>query len=179
MDCQRLFTILGSALFHSGYLLHSHLMQEDLVDVYSFCRNQGLVHLAKTEPVKSLVLWKEVHPRSCKSDFLDGVSIPQGRRYLLVVGCQKVIRFFYVSPSIKAQFQDFLTVIMEAGGATEPPEDDMGPDAFYVEEVQATLAHIQELGLSIVAERVLLSNGGFQIATPLPPPNKKKNDFIG
>lgn len=77
------------------------------------------------------------------------------------------------------QFQDFLTVIMEAGGATEPAENDMGPDAFYVEEVQATLAHIQELGLSIVAERVLLSNGGFQIATPLPPPNKKKNDFIG
>lgn len=68
---------------------------------------------------------------------------------------------------------------MEAGGATEPPEDNMGPDAFYVEEAQATLAHVQELGLSIVAERFLIANGGFQIATPMPPINKKKSDFIG
>lgn len=68
---------------------------------------------------------------------------------------------------------------MEAGGATEPPEDNMGPDAFYVEEAQATLAHVQELGLGVVAERYLSANGGFQLAPPLPPVNKKKSDFIG
>ncbi|XP_066263056.1 protein inturned [Euwallacea similis] len=163
LDCQRLFTILGSALFHSGYLLHSHLMQEDLVDVYNFCKNQGIVHLSQTEPVKSLVLWKEVFPRSCKSKFAGDVAVPQGGRYLLVVGTEK----------------DFLAVIMEAGGATEPPEENMGPDAFYVEEVQATLAHVQELGLSIVAERMLIANGGFMVATPMPPLSKKKTDFMG
>ncbi|XP_019754086.1 protein inturned isoform X1 [Dendroctonus ponderosae] len=163
LDCQRLFTILGSALFHSGYLLHSHLMQDDLVDVFTFCKLQGLVHLAKTEPVKSLVLWKEVYPKSCKVQGLDDVHIPEGRRYLLVVGAGK----------------DVLTVIMEAGGATEPSEENMGPDAFYVEEAQATLAHVQALGLGVVAERFLAANGGFQLAAPLPPVNKKKSDFIG
>ncbi|XP_050305773.1 protein inturned [Anthonomus grandis grandis] len=163
LDCQRLFTILGSALFHSGYLLHSHMTPDDLVDVFNFCRYQGIVHLAKTEPVKSLVLWREVFPRSCRPVSLENDPMPEGRRYLLLVGTGK----------------DFLAVIMEAGGATEPPEENMGPDAFYVEEAQATLAHVQELGLSIVAERFLASNGGFQIATPLPVLKGKKSDFIG
>lgn len=90
MDCQRLFTILGSALFHSGYLLHSHLMHDDLMDVYTFCLNQGILYLSKTEPVKSLVLWKEVFPRSCRSELLEDVRIPDGRRYLLIVGTAKV-----------------------------------------------------------------------------------------
>lgn len=66
------------------------MMYDDLVDVYNFCKYQGIVHLSKTEPVKSLVLWKEVYPRSCRSEFLGNVNIPEGRRYLLVVGTGKV-----------------------------------------------------------------------------------------
>lgn len=162
LDCQRLFTILGSALFHSGYLLHSHLVYEDLADVFSFCKLQGLIHLAKTEPVRCLVLWKEIFLRSGRARNVDDCNA-DARCYLLVVGSGK----------------DFLIVIMEAGGATEPPEDNMGPDAFYVEEAQATLSHIQALGLSVVADRCLMANGGFQVAPPLPLLSKKKNDFIG
>ncbi|XP_030767926.1 protein inturned [Sitophilus oryzae] len=164
LDCQRLFTILGSALFHSGYLLASHMIHEDLVEVYNFCKQQGLVHLSRTEPVKSLVMWREVFPRSCRRNCgNDSLNAPDGSRYLLVVGSGK----------------DFLATIMEAGGCTEPPEENMGPDAFYVEEAQATLAHVQELGLSVVAQRCLLANGGYEVAAPTPSPNKRKNDFIG
>lgn len=67
---------------------------------------------------------------------------------------------------------------MEAGGCTEPPEENMGPDAFYVEEAQATLAHIQELGLSELADRFLSMNPGPQISVPIPEGNKKRGDFI-
>lgn len=67
---------------------------------------------------------------------------------------------------------------MEAGGCTEPPEDNMGPDAFYVEEAQATLAHIQELGLSELADRFLSMNPGPQISIPVPQGGKKRGEFI-
>lgn len=67
---------------------------------------------------------------------------------------------------------------MEVGGCTEPPEENSGPDAFYVEEAQATLAHIQELGLSEFAERYLSVNQDPQTTLPVPMPNKRKSDFI-
>ncbi|CAH1183286.1 unnamed protein product [Phaedon cochleariae] len=162
LDCQRLFTILGSALFHSGYLLASHFIHEDLVDVYCFCKIQGLFRLSKTEPVKSLVLWKEVFPHSCNKEKNTRVKIPSGRRYLLVVESMK----------------DLLAVIMEAGGCTEPPEGNSGPDAFYVEEAQATLAHIQELGLGELCDRLLAIGPHAQVARPLPPTGRNKGDFM-
>ncbi|KAI4458438.1 protein inturned [Holotrichia oblita] len=165
LDCQRLFTILGSALYHSGYLLASHLIHGDLIDVHSFCRQQGLFHLSKTEPLRSLVLWREVFPFSCNRSIENPDSsykIPDGRRYLLIIGSGK----------------DLLAVIMEAGGCTEPAEDKMGPDAFYVEEVQATLSHIQELGIPDLVERWLATNPGQQVTVPEAPNGKKKSDFL-
>ena len=66
---------------------------------------------------------------------------------------------------------------MEAGGCTEPGEENMGPDAFYVEEVQATLAHIQELGISDLADRWIASNPGPQVTIP-ETCNKRKSDFL-
>ncbi|KAG5874050.1 hypothetical protein JTB14_034626 [Gonioctena quinquepunctata] len=162
LDCQRLFTILGSALFHSGYLLATHFIHEDLIDVYCFCKLQGLFHLSRTEPVKSLVLWKEVFPYSCNRLQNSNVKVPAGRRYLLVVESAK----------------DLLAVLMEAGGCTERPEENMGPDAFYVEEVQATLAHIQELGLSELCDRLLSLNPYPQITKPVPQMGRRKSDFM-
>lgn len=67
---------------------------------------------------------------------------------------------------------------MEAGGCTEAPEENSGPDAFYVEEAQATLAHIQELGLSECADRFLCMNPGTQVILPQPQMNKRKSEFI-
>lgn len=68
---------------------------------------------------------------------------------------------------------------MEAGGCTEPPEENLGPDAFYVEEVQATLAHLQELGISKLAERWLHTNPGTQVSMPELTNQKKKLEFLG
>ncbi|EEZ98662.1 protein inturned [Tribolium castaneum] len=161
LDCQRLFTILGSALYHHGYLLISHLMYEDLIDVHVFCRQQGFFHLSKTEPVKTLLLWKEVFPHSCNRSANTNAKIPDGKRYLLLVGSRK----------------DLLAVIMEAGGCTEPAEDNMGPDAFYVEEAQATLAHIQELGIPELADRWISTNPGPQVTIP-ETCTKRKSDFL-
>nr|XP_023014516.1 protein inturned isoform X2 [Leptinotarsa decemlineata] len=73
---------------------------------------------------------------------------------------------------------DLLAVLMEAGGCTEPSENNMGPDAFYVEEAQATLAHIQELGLSELCERLLSLDPYPQITKPVPLVNRRKSDFM-
>ncbi|KAK4883073.1 hypothetical protein RN001_006392 [Aquatica leii] len=162
LDCQRLFTIIGSALYHSGFLLSSHFAHEDLVDVHIFCRQHGLFHLSQTEPVRSLVLWREVFPSSCNRGLeSESKFVPEGRRYLLIVGTGK----------------DLLIVIMEAGGCTEDPEDHMGPDPFYVEEVQATLAHLQDIGISSLASRWMSNHFDSQVTVP-EIPIRRKMDFL-
>ncbi|XP_022920612.1 protein inturned [Onthophagus taurus] len=140
LDCQRLFTILGSALYHNGYLLASHFMHDDLKDIHSYCRQQNFFNLLETESVRSLIHWREVFPTS--TNRAQTKKLLDERCYILIIANNK----------------DLLTVIMEAGGCTEPPEDNMGPDAFYVEEVEATLSHIQELGVQEFAERWLKKN---------------------
>lgn len=65
---------------------------------------------------------------------------------------------------------------MEAGGCTEPPEENTPPDAFYVEEVQATLSHIQELGIPELADRWLAINS--EVALPEVSLSKRKGDFL-
>lgn len=94
MDCQRLFTIIGSALYHTGYLLGSHFVHGDLIDVHSYCKQQGLFQLSKTEPLRTLVHWKVVFPFSCNRGLQNNEShfkFPEGKRYLLVVGSGKVL----------------------------------------------------------------------------------------
>lgn len=68
---------------------------------------------------------------------------------------------------------------MEAGGCTEPPEENMGPDAFYVEEAQATLSHLQEIGLPELADHWMSTNPGSQVVVPDIPLSKRKVDFLG
>lgn len=89
LDCQRLFTVLGSAYYHSGYLIYSHFIHNDLIDVHLYCSQQGLFHVSKIEPVKSLVHWREVYPSSCSKNL--NSKLMYGRRYLLVVGSGKVM----------------------------------------------------------------------------------------
>ncbi|XP_045482988.1 protein inturned [Harmonia axyridis] len=158
LDCQRIFTVLGSAWYHAGYLITSHFIHEDLVDIHSFCKHQGILHLSKTEPVKTLILWREVFPSSCRNLTDPIFNIPEARRYLLVVGTKN----------------DLLAVIMEAGGCTEAPEENAAPEPFYVEEVQATLSHIQELGIPELADRFLNMNPGTQVTLPMAPTTNKK-----
>lgn len=163
LDCQRLFTILGSALYHDGYLLATHLPPNDTAVVHTYCRSLGLFRVSRSEPVRAMVLWREVHPPSCQERDEQDSLLVEARQYLLIVGSGK----------------DMLAVIMEAGGCTEPAESGLGPDAFYVEEAQATLAHLQELGVSELAAKWIRTNPGTQIQLPqIPPPNTRRTDFL-
>ncbi|XP_029659336.1 protein inturned isoform X2 [Formica exsecta] len=147
MDCQRLYTILGSCIYHKCHLLGSHLPHEDLIDVHSFLRHNGLLNLVNQEQVKCLVLWKQIYPSSCNRGGIDGSSsdqflIPNGKWFLLVVGYG----------------HDLLAVLLESGGCTAKYNDAIGPDVFYVEEAQETLKHIQKIGITILASKWITSN---------------------
>ncbi|GAB1864614.1 Protein inturned [Camponotus japonicus] len=147
MDCQRLYTILGSCIYHKCHLLGSHLSHEDMIDVHSFLRHNGLLNLVNQEQVKCLVLWKQIYPSSCNRGIIDGGSsdqflIPNGKWFLLVVGYG----------------HDLLAVLLESGGCTAKYNDAIGPDVFYVEEAQETLKHIQKIGVTILASKWITSN---------------------
>lgn len=105
MDCQRLYTILGSCIYHKYYLLGSHLSHEDLIDIHFYLRHNGLLNLVNQEQIKSLVLWKKIFPSSCNRgniDSNDQLLIPNGKWFLLVVGYG----------------HDLLAVLLESGGCT-------------------------------------------------------------
>lgn len=70
-------------------------------------------------------------------------------------------------------------MLMEAGGCTEPPEKNRPPEAFYIEEAQATLSHVIELGLPELAERWLSANPGAQTTVPEVPQSKRRADILG
>nr|XP_033322916.1 protein inturned isoform X1 [Megalopta genalis] len=147
MDCQRLYTILGSCIYHREYLLGSHLMHSDLIEVDSYLRHNCLLNLVTNEPVNNLVIWKKVYPSSCNCGSLDnGRSIqplvPNGKWFLLVVG------YGY----------DLLAVLLESGGCTAKCTETNGPDVFYVEEAQETLKHIQKIGVTTLAAKWIASN---------------------
>ncbi|XP_012537346.1 protein inturned isoform X2 [Monomorium pharaonis] len=145
MDCQRLYTILGSCIYHKCHLLGSHLPHEDLIDIHSFLRHNGLLNLVNQEQVKCLVLWKQIYPSSCNRGNIDNngqLLIPNGKWFLLVVGYG----------------HDLLAVLLESGGCTTKYNDAIGPDVFYVEEAQETLKHIQKVGVTVLAEKWITSN---------------------
>ncbi|KAG7201957.1 hypothetical protein KM043_004661 [Ampulex compressa] len=152
MDCQRLYTILGSCIYHKCYLLGSHLAHDDLIDVHSFLRQSGLLNVVNTEPVKNLIVWKKVYPLSCnrgriETDMQDLPLTPDGKWYLLVVGYG----------------HDLLAVLLESGGCTAKYNDLNGPDVFYVEEAQETLKHIQKIGVTALAAKWIASNARPQV----------------
>ncbi|XP_046835061.1 protein inturned isoform X2 [Vespa crabro] len=147
MDCQRLYTILGSCIYHKCYLLGSHLPHEDLIEIHAFLRQNGLLNLVNTEPVKSLVIWKRVYPLSCNRGNIETHSsnqplVPNGKWFLLIVGYE----------------HDLLAVLLESGGCTAKYDDTTGPDVFYVEEAQETLKHIQKIGITTLAAKWITSN---------------------
>ncbi|KAJ8678809.1 hypothetical protein QAD02_014596 [Eretmocerus hayati] len=154
MECQRLYTILGSCLYHRRYLLTSHLPAEDLIQVHSYLRRNGIIHLMNVESVKSLVIWRRVYPTSCINRKLitedDKSSSLTDRWFLLVVGYG----------------HNLLAVILESGGCTAVLEDHSGPDIFYVEEAQETLRHLRKIGIPILAEKWINANAKPEIAIP-------------
>ncbi|XP_011494258.1 PREDICTED: protein inturned [Ceratosolen solmsi marchali] len=154
MECQRLYTIIGSCLYHRRHLLGSHLPAEDLIQIHSFLRRHGILHLINSEDVKSLVIWNKVYPSSSvnrKLQWQDESAYSLTYRwFLLIVGYG----------------HNLLAVILESGGCTAILEEHSGPDIFYVEEAQETLKHIRKIGISALAEKWINANAKPEIIVP-------------
>ncbi|KAG6797320.1 protein inturned [Apis mellifera caucasica] len=154
MDCQRLYTILGSCIYHKHYLLGSHLIHNDLIEIESYLRQNCILNLINNEPVKSLVIWKRVYPSSYNHKNIENNKnnqsfIPNGKWYLLIVGYG----------------HDLLAVLLESGGCTAKCNEIIGPDIFYVEEAQETLKHIQKIGVTTLAAKWIASNTRPEVIT--------------
>lgn len=104
MNCQRLYTAIGSCLYHKSYLIGSHLPHDNLIKVNSFLRNYGLLNLVTNESLKALIIWKKVYPSLPAEEFINtkASTFPQNQYFLLIVGFK----------------HDLLAVIFESGGCT-------------------------------------------------------------
>nr|XP_018899633.1 PREDICTED: protein inturned [Bemisia tabaci] len=141
--CQRLYTIVGTCLFYKSYLLATHLNQDDLVDVVSFCRHHNLLRTARDEVIKSMLVWREVYLKSCDrgvtkvSNNSSSYKLPNGRWFLLVVGLG----------------HEMLAVLLESGGCTVKAPENPSPDPFYVRQALETLEHIIRTGVISLVEQ--------------------------
>lgn len=64
LKSHREFYILGSAVYFRKYLLASHLPKPDLLDIEAFLRTNGIYLLIDNKPVRELVIWCEIYPKS-------------------------------------------------------------------------------------------------------------------
>lgn len=72
LKSHREFFILGSALFFRKFLLVSHLPTIDLQDVEAFIRTTGISQLLESQPIRELIVWHEIQPRSVERDAIGG-----------------------------------------------------------------------------------------------------------
>ncbi|XP_053920688.1 protein inturned isoform X1 [Cuculus canorus] len=136
-DMRRLYVIMGSCLFYKGYLIGNHLPKEDLVDIGLYCRHYCLLPLAAEQKIGQLVIWREVFPhhhiQPCEVSSFTGYKEPEARYFLLIVG----LRHF------------MLCVLLEAGGCASKAIGNPGPDCIYVDQVKATILHLEGIDASI------------------------------
>lgn len=145
-DLPREFSILGSCLFHRGFIVANHCCRDDMVDMFLWLRHKHLLRHTRSHPFQRVVLWHEVHPTRRKlaqlsknnSDEAD-YDEPDGRTFMLVVGLG----------------YQLLGVLLETGGCTAQPSGTVRPDPFYVDQGANTLEHLHEMGIPIVCERWL------------------------
>lgn len=95
------YIAIGSCMYHKGYLLASHFSKDNLLNVHSFFRQNGLIQLFRSEPVESLVIWREVHPRSTDEEYLKNefCLMPDSpvRWFLMIIGQVSDFGFFFLS----------------------------------------------------------------------------------
>ncbi|XP_006814907.1 protein inturned-like [Saccoglossus kowalevskii] len=139
-DDRRPYVILGTCLFHRGYLLANHLPKEDFIDMLLYCRYHSLLTLASEARIGQLVIWKEVYPtrrRKRKSGTEnEGYTEPHGRDFLLIVGMKNGL----------------LCMLLEAGGCAAKAVGNPSPDPFYVDQAKATLLHLESISIPASCE---------------------------
>ena len=140
-DLPREFNILGSCLFHKGFLLASHLARDDMVDVMLWCRHQQVLALTRSHPVHQLVSWTELFPtrQSLNYNSPGGPEEADTRHFLLVVGLGSQV----------------LGVLLETGGCAATHSAVVKPDPFYVDQAMNTLEHLVEMGIPAVCNKWL------------------------
>ena len=140
-DLPREFNILGSCLFHKGFLLASHLARDDMVDVLLWCQHHQVLPLTRAHPVHQLVSWTELFPtRQSLSQAGPGVEEAEtSRHFLLVVGLGSQI----------------IGVLLETGGCAANHSAVVRPDPFYVDQAMNTLEHLVEMGIPAVCNKWL------------------------
>lgn len=75
------FIVIGSCLIYKSNLIISHLPANYLVDVIGFVRLSGLLQMNSIK----LVMWKEVHPASLRTNEMNDFVMNQGNKYFLVI----------------------------------------------------------------------------------------------
>lgn len=155
LKSHREFYISGSALYYRKYLLTSHLPKSDLLDVESFLRTNGIYLLIENKPVRELIVWREIYPKSASA---------------LELECQMNARPYRPSRwflTIVARQQLFLAVILEsrhhrididAPSSSSSAYGFIGPSRFYIEEIQDTLDHLQSSGIDNLANTWINAN---------------------
>ncbi|XP_040583226.1 protein inturned [Lepeophtheirus salmonis] len=125
-DQPREFDILGSVLFHKGFILASHLSREDATDIYFWLKFNNLLSITRNKKVERIVAWQRVH------------NPAYGKLVLLVVGLGHQI----------------LAALMESldGGSRKIFSP---PDPFYVDHADNTLDHLHEMGIPLVCDKWL------------------------
>ncbi|XP_022124017.2 protein inturned [Pieris rapae] len=130
---QRMYTVIGACLFYSGHLLCSHLQDNDLIEITSYLKLNGILQLSVQKDIEKLVLWREVfiNEHRNQNKYSQEYRIPDGRWFLLIVG--------------KGNF--ILATLMEAGGCTEDAIGVAPPSPFYVEECESCVELLFDVGL--------------------------------
>lgn len=90
-ETRRKYMILGSAFFHRGQLVSSHLAPADLHDLGLYVQHLGLLDLTARNSVAQFVAWKEVYPTRFCQDIAEinssfGYSEPNARWCCMIVG---------------------------------------------------------------------------------------------
>lgn len=137
-DLPREFNILGTCLFHKGYLLSSHLCRDDMVDVLLWCQFHQILPLIRAHPVHQIINWSEVFPTR-QSLNQAATEDSENRVFLLIVGLGSQV----------------LGVLLETGGCAVVPQGVVRPDPFYVDQAINTLEHLIEMGIPSVCNKWL------------------------
>lgn len=143
-ESRRIYNIFGSCLFYKGYLLCSHLPEEDLIDIHTFLNYYRILEFTHTQPISQIIIWKEVFPARHINPSLNidpEFEEAQGRWFMLIVAMQHCI----------------LAVLLDDCGCALTVEGQRPPEPFYVEEAQNTLFILQDCGITTVTEKILNS----------------------
>ena len=105
-DLPREFNILGSCLFHKGFLLSSHLARDDMVDILLWCQYHQVLPLTKNHPVHQLVNWCEVFPTRQHLNYLNyphpQTDVDTEARVFLLGTLKQVLKYMSAAKGLKA-----------------------------------------------------------------------------